>query len=67
MMSDALARSEERLNKALRDFEEASKTFMKCRAFSHKTWVDICCRKLLEASDEHGRLRRAVSKSTQEK
>lgn len=55
-----LVRSEERLSKALKDFEEASQAFLKCRAFSNKTWVDITCRRLLEASDEHGRLRRAL-------
>lgn len=60
MEAEVLAKSEEQLNKALRDFEEASQAFMKCRAFSNKTWVDICCRRLMEMSDAHAALKRAL-------
>ena len=59
-MDKVFADSEERLNKALRDFEVASHNFLKCRAFSNKTLVDISCQRLLEASDAHAELKRTL-------
>jgi hypothetical protein len=59
-MDKVFVDSEERLNKALRDFEAASQAFLKCRAFYNKTLVETSCRRLLEASDDHAALKRAL-------
>ena len=59
-MDKVFVDSEERLNLALREFEEASQAFLKCRAFYNKTLVETSCRRLMEASDNHAALKRAL-------
>lgn len=59
-MEKVFVDSEERLNRALREFEEASQAFLKCRAFYNKTLVETSCRRLMEASDDHAALKRAL-------
>jgi hypothetical protein len=50
-LGKVFASDEDKLNKALTEFEVASKEFMRCRCHYYRAVVEIATKRLLDASD----------------